>query len=68
MQIAEAMRQDLGDKFIFMNRIRVDLEDVIVLGCMLNSLISEGAHLRNDFEQIKDWTVADYNAEHHRDA
>ena len=61
------MRQDLGDKFNFMNRTRVDLEDVVVLGCTLHSLIPERAHLRNDFEQIKDWAVADHNAEHHRD-
>lgn len=67
LKTAEAMGQGLGDKFTLLNRTRVDLEDVVVLGCTLHSLIPEGAHLTNDFAQIEGWTVADHNAEHHRD-
>ena len=65
--IAEAMSQDLGDKFILLNRTRVDLEDVVILGCTLQSHVPEGACLTNDFAKIKGWTVADHNAEHRRD-
>lgn len=68
LRIAEAMSQDLGDKFIFLNRTRVDLEDVTILGCTLHSLIPEGAHLTNDFAQIDSWTGGDHNTEHRKDA
>jgi hypothetical protein len=64
---AEVMSQELGDKFILLNRTRVDLEDVVILGCTLHSHIPGGAHLTNDFARIVDWTVADHNAEHRRD-
>ncbi|GAB7333868.1 hypothetical protein MBLNU13_g05988t2 [Cladosporium sp. NU13] len=67
LRIAEAMSQDLGDKYILMNRTRVDLGNVIILGCTMHSLIPEGAHLTNDFAQIEGWTVADHCAEYHRD-
>ena len=64
LEVAETIGQDLGDRLIVMNRARVDLGDVVVLGCTLHSLIPEGAHLTNDFAQIEGWTVADHNAEY----
>lgn len=67
LRVAGAMSQELGDKFVLLNRTRVDLEDVMILGCTLQSFIPEEAHLTNDFAQIRGWTVADHNAEHRRD-
>lgn len=61
------MSQSLGDKLVFLNRTRVDLDDVIILGCTLQSHIPADAHLTNDFAEIKGWTVADHHAEHQRD-
>ena len=67
LRVAGAMSQELGDKFVLLNRTRVDLEDVMILGCTLQSFIPEEAQLTNDFAQIRGWTVADHNAEHRRD-
>lgn len=67
LRIADTLSRNLGDKFAFLNRGRVDLEDVVVLGYTLHSSIPEGAHLTNDFKRIENWTVADHNAEHQRD-
>jgi hypothetical protein len=49
-----------------MNRARVDLEDfnTIILGCTLHSSIPPTSSLTNDFARIKNWTVAEHNAEH----
>jgi predicted phosphodiesterase len=62
-----AMHQAPGDKFVMLNRTRLDLKNVVVLGCTLQSHILEGTQLTNDFAQIERWTVADHNAEHCRD-
>lgn len=67
LRTAEMLGKDLGEQFAFLNRGRVDLEGVVVLGCTLHSSIPEGAHLTNDFERIENWTVSDHNAEHLRD-
>lgn len=67
LRIAEEMGSDLGERFVFMNRRRVDQEGIVILGCTLHSLIPEGAHLTNDFARIQGWTVADHNAQHRRD-
>lgn len=67
IRIADDLDSELGNKFAFMNRRRVDLEGVIILGCTLQSHIPEGVHLTNDFEMIKGWSVAEHNAEHETD-
>ncbi|KAG8526657.1 uncharacterized protein KY384_008086 [Bacidia gigantensis] len=62
----------LRERLIIMNRRRVDLPAVTVLGCTLQSFIPPEAedivgYRVNDFHHIKDWKVADHNAEHHQD-
>lgn len=71
---AERLRAEpmMNDRLIVMNRKRVDLQDVTLLGCTLHSRILPEAeeivrHKINDFRQIGDWTTADHTAEHAND-
>lgn len=55
-----------------MNQRRVDLENVTILGCTLQSYVPPEAEqivrLKiNDFRRIKDWTVTDHIAEYAKD-
>ncbi|KAL9031845.1 MAG: hypothetical protein Q9196_000159 [Gyalolechia fulgens] len=72
--LAEKLEQEPGlkDKLVIMNQRRVDLEQVTILGCTLQSYVPPEAEqivrLKiNDFRRIKDWTVSDHNAEHAKD-
>ncbi|KAG5305432.1 serine/threonine phosphatase [Histoplasma capsulatum G186AR] len=74
LRLADMLQQEpeLKDKLIIMNRTRVDLQDITLLGCTLHSQIPPEAeeivrYKINDFRRIADWTVADHNAEHARD-
>ena len=64
--------ESLKDRLVIMNRQRVDLDGLIILGCTLQSHILDEAKTIvaqkiNDFRHIHDWTVDDHNAEHVRD-
>ena len=74
IELVEKLQQEKGlkDKLVIMNRRRVDLDDVTLLGCTLQSYIPPEAEqivrLKiNDFRCIKDWTVTDHIAEHVKD-
>ncbi|KAK2814097.1 hypothetical protein FQN50_000501 [Emmonsiellopsis sp. PD_5] len=74
LRLADKLQQEPGlkDKLIVMNRKRVDLEDVTLLGCTVHSQIPPDAEeivrkMINDFSHIGDWTVADHNTEHAND-
>ncbi|OAX83272.1 hypothetical protein ACJ72_02365 [Emergomyces africanus] len=74
LRLADMLRQEPGlkNKLTIMNRTRVDLEDITLLGCTLHSHIPPEAeeivrHRINDFRRIVDWTVADHIIEHARD-
>ncbi|EEP79028.1 predicted protein [Uncinocarpus reesii 1704] len=74
LQLVDKLQNDpeLMGKLIVMNRKRVDLEDVTILGCTLYSHILPEAEeiVRTkvgDFRRIVDWTVADHLEEHARD-
>lgn len=74
LYLADRLQHEHGlkDKLVVMNRKRVDLGDISLLGCTLHSRIPSEAEeiVRskiNDFRRIANWTVADYNAEHAED-
>ncbi|KAG5291483.1 serine/threonine phosphatase [Histoplasma ohiense] len=74
LRLADMLQQEpeLKDQLIIMNRTRVDLQDLTLLGCTLHSQIPPEAeeivrYKINDFRRIVDWTVADHNAEHAKD-
>ncbi|KAK2846426.1 hypothetical protein FQN49_005731 [Arthroderma sp. PD_2] len=74
LQLADNLQTDpqLTDKLVVMNRKRVDLKDVTILGCTLHSHIPPEAEeiVRtrvNDFRRIVGWTVANHSEEHARD-
>lgn len=64
--------ESLKDGLFVMNRKRVDLAGVTILGCTLQSHVPDDAmaivaQKINDFRHIGEWTVADHNAEHAKD-
>ena len=64
--------ESLKDRLFVMNRKRVDLPGVAILGCTLQSHVPDDskaivAQKINDFRHIGDWTVANHNAEHAKD-
>ncbi|MCJ1336749.1 hypothetical protein MMC09_002027 [Bachmanniomyces sp. S44760] len=72
--LAEELQQENGlkGKLIVMNQRRVDLQNVTILGCTLQSYVPPEAEqivrLKvNDFRRIKDWTVTNHVAEHAKD-
>ncbi|OJD20184.1 hypothetical protein ACJ73_08483 [Blastomyces percursus] len=74
LRLADRLQQEPGlkNKLVLMNRKRVDIEEVTLLGCTLHSHIPPEAEevVRskvNDFRRIADWTVSDHTAEHARD-
>ena len=70
LDLAAKFALELGGKFTFMHRRKVELNngDVVVLGCMLHSHIPDDyTALSNDFVRIRDWTVKDHNKEHEMD-
>ncbi|KKZ61109.1 hypothetical protein EMCG_04307 [[Emmonsia] crescens] len=74
LRLADRLQEEPGlkDKLVLMNRKRVDLEEVTLLGCTLHSYIPPEAEevVRskvNDFRRIAGWTVSDHTAEHARD-
>lgn len=74
LQLADKLQQEDGlkDKLIIMNRKRVDLGNITLLGCTLHSHIPSEAEeiVRckiNDFRRIVDWTVSSHTAEHFED-
>ncbi|OCK73265.1 hypothetical protein K432DRAFT_430686, partial [Lepidopterella palustris CBS 459.81] len=50
-----------------MNRKRVDIGNITILGCTLHSRISSNARKTMDFSRIFGWTVQNHNEEHDRD-
>ena len=71
---AEQLQQEpkLKDRLVVMNRKRVDVEDVTILGCTLYSKVPAEAEeiVRckvGDFRHVTGWTVADHNAAHAAD-
>lgn len=74
LRLADKLQSDpeLMGKLIVMNRKRVDLEDVTILGCTLHSHIPPEAEeiVRtkvNDFRRIVGWSVAKHSDEHAKD-
>ena len=72
LRIAASFEVELGDKFKWMNRKRVDLEDgrIVVLGCTLHSKIPIDIDKKictRDFARIGDWKITDHNDEHDED-
>ena len=74
LRLADKLQQDpeLKDKLTLMNRKRVDLQDVTILGCTLHSHVPPEAEgivqtKINDFRRIVDWTVANHSDEHAED-
>jgi len=74
LRLAERLQQEpmLEKKLSIMNQKRVDVQDVTILGCTLQSYVPPEAEETvrtkiNDFRRIVDWTVADHVAEHARD-
>ncbi|PGH15069.1 hypothetical protein AJ80_05694 [Polytolypa hystricis UAMH7299] len=74
LRLADKLQGDpeLKDKLIVMNRKRVDLQDITILGCTLHSRIPLEAeeivrNKINDFRRIVDWTVANHSEEHAAD-
>lgn len=72
--LADRLENEKGLKgvLLVMNRKRIDLAGVTILGCTLQSHIPDHANVIvsqkiNDFSRIGDWTVADHNAEHTKD-
>ncbi|PGH05956.1 hypothetical protein AJ79_06645 [Helicocarpus griseus UAMH5409] len=72
--LASTLPQEPGLKgrLIVMNQKRVDLQDVTLLGCTLQSHIPPEAkdivrQKINDFLRIFDWTVENHNTEHAND-
>jgi predicted phosphodiesterase len=67
LEIGKKFECELGEKFKFMHRRRVALEDgkTIILGCTLHSHIPENyTALTNDFNRIDGWKVRFHNEEH----
>ncbi|KAI1934490.1 hypothetical protein LOZ66_005958 [Ophidiomyces ophidiicola] len=74
LRLAAALQDEpeLQGQLTIMNKKRVDLEDVSLLGCTLHSRVPPEAkeivqHKINDFRRIVDWSVEDHVAEHARD-
>jgi hypothetical protein len=74
LQLADRLQEDieLKDKLVVMNRKRVDLQGVTILGCTLHSRIPIEAeeivqNKVNDFRRIIDWTVSNHSEEHAAD-
>jgi predicted phosphodiesterase len=60
----------MNGRLVFLDRTRFDIPgaEVTLLGCTLHSHIApDYTKLTNDFARIRDWKVADHNAEHRRD-
>lgn len=72
--LAERLENDdsLRDILCVMNRRRIDLPRITILGCTLHSHVPDHAmsivsHKINDFRRSGGWTVADHTAEHAKD-
>ena len=72
--LAEKLENEemLKDTLLVVNRKRIDLASVTILGCTLQSHVPDDAmaivsQKINDFRRIGEWTVADHNAEHAKD-
>jgi predicted phosphohydrolase len=62
--------KELGDKFVWMDKKRVDFEngETIVLGCTLYSRAPlDPVESIMDFQKIGDWNIESHNAAHERD-
>ena len=74
LRLADKLQREpgLNDKLVIMNRKRVDLRDITLLGCTLHSHVPPDSEeiVRskvNDFRRIVDWDVSDHTAEHSED-
>ncbi|KAF3480595.1 uncharacterized protein GIQ15_05942 [Arthroderma uncinatum] len=74
LRLADMLQAEpqLKNRLVIMNRKRVDIKDVTLLGCTLHSHIPPDSEnvvgqKINDFRRIVDWRVADHNAEHAKD-
>ena len=74
LRLADKLQEEPGlkGKLLVMDRKRVDLQDVSILGCTLHSRIPAEAEeiVRakiSDFRRIVDWSVADHSKEHAAD-
>lgn len=72
-EIAAEFSDCLGDRFVWMDRQRVELNDkLVILGCTLHSYISRDERPDvekeiQDFCRIGSWSVDEHNAQHKRD-
>ena len=67
LDLGAKLELELGERFTFMHRNKVELNNgkVVVLGCTLHSHIPDDyTALTNDFARIRDWRVKDHNQEH----
>ena len=74
LRLAASLEQEsaVQGKLRVLNRTRADIDDVVILGCTLQSSISPGSRpiverKVSDFKRIQQWTVDDHNAEHAED-
>lgn len=75
-KLAAQMQSDLGERFVWMDRGKVDIEindqTIVLLGCTLHSRIAKTAYQQvqkeiQDFSRIGSWRIEDHNAEHEKD-